>query len=176
MLRTAAHDFLPNLRVTRKIFFLVGAGVPQQRCATLRWDPGLAEMEAGTCSFSLRMWRTVPKRQKHTVIFQIIPEQFFSYSRSPRHFWSFFYYSRTQNIWASGEFFFKIYSFILYANFAYNMLAYIMRNAAKKFRCGNKKEMCGNDQKKVREFQKNQRNPRKIRFRGFSFVHNFFYP
>ena len=25
--------------------------------------PGLAEMETGTCSFSLRMWRTVPKRQ-----------------------------------------------------------------------------------------------------------------
>ena len=39
LLRTAAHDFLPNLRVTHKIFFPVRAGPPQQRCATLRWEP-----------------------------------------------------------------------------------------------------------------------------------------
>ena len=39
-------------------------GIPG-RNKTLRWAPGLAEMAMGTCSFSLRMWRTVPKRQKH---------------------------------------------------------------------------------------------------------------
>ena len=36
LLRTAAHDFLPFLRVTHKIFFPIRAGVPQQRCATLK--------------------------------------------------------------------------------------------------------------------------------------------
>ena len=47
------------------IFFMRSTNRSRNAPPTLRWDPGLAEMEVGTCSFSLRMWRTVPKRQKH---------------------------------------------------------------------------------------------------------------
>ena len=56
LLRTAARDFMSNLRVTHKNLFPIRAGAPQQRCATLnsvskKNSPLLPPYAVTTCRF-----------------------------------------------------------------------------------------------------------------------------
>ena len=67
LLRTAAHDFLPNLRVTHKFFFPFEQG-PQQRCATLRWEP-VARTVGGTGSQKVNF---LQKRSAKIYVFALL--------------------------------------------------------------------------------------------------------